>query len=109
MPVTHSRCNHSIDFGSVSVSSLFEFEDGSANATGNSWDSMSTDFYSGDESLAIFDGGGDKIPFIAGNSSGLIALGKFLIQMGMSDYWMAFTSISMRTSTQTNQKFSSLV
>lgn len=26
------------------------------------------------------------MPFISGNSSGLVALGKFLIQIGMSEY-----------------------
>ena len=64
---------------------VFEFEDGSAKATGNRWDGMSTDYYSGDEVLKIFDGGND-IPFISGNSSGFVALGKFLIQMVMSEY-----------------------
>jgi hypothetical protein len=64
---------------------IFDFEDGSANATGNRYDGMSTNYYSGDEVLKI-SGGGDTLPFIAGNSSGLVTLGKFLIQMGMSEY-----------------------
>jgi hypothetical protein len=64
---------------------IFEFEDGSAKSTGQRWDSMTTNFYSGDEVLHVF-GGGDTVPFISGNSPGLIALGKLLIQMGMSDY-----------------------
>lgn len=64
---------------------IFEFEDGSAKATGNRWDGMSTDYYSGDELLKI-SGGGDTVPFISGNSSGLVALGKFLLQIGMSEY-----------------------
>ena len=64
---------------------IFEFEDGSAKVTGDRHDSMSTDYYSGDEILRI-SGGGDTVPFVSGNSSGLIALGKFLIQIGMSEY-----------------------
>ncbi len=64
---------------------LFEFEDGSAKATGDRWDGMSTDYYLGDELLKV-SGRGDTVPFISGNSSGLIALGKFLIQIGMSEY-----------------------
>jgi len=64
---------------------IFEFEDGSAKATGNRWASMSTNFYSGDELLKV-SGGSDSVPFISGNSSGLVALGKFLIQIGMSEY-----------------------
>jgi hypothetical protein len=70
---------------------VFEFEDGSAKSTGERWDGMTTDFYTGDEALTIF-GGGDTVPFISGNSSGLIALGKLLIQMGMSDYRDGFHS-----------------
>ena len=64
---------------------LFEFEDGSAKATGNRWDGMSTDCYSGDERIKVSDGG-DSVLLISGNSSGLIALGKLLIQIGMSEY-----------------------
>ena len=64
---------------------IFEFEDGSAKSTGQRWDGMTTDFYSGDEVLQGL-GGGDTVPFISGNSAGLVALGKFLIQIGLSDY-----------------------
>jgi hypothetical protein len=64
---------------------IFDFEDGSAKSTGQRWDCMSTNFYSGDEVLRI-SGGGDTVPFISGNSSGLVALGKLLIQIGMSEY-----------------------
>ena len=64
---------------------IFEFEDGSAKATGQRWDGMSTNFYSGDEVLQI-SGGGDTVPLLSGNSAGLVALGKFLIQIGMSEY-----------------------
>ncbi len=64
---------------------IFEFEDGSAKSTGQRWDGMTTDFYSGDEVLQVL-GGADAVPFISGNSAGLIALGKFLIQIGMSNY-----------------------
>ena len=63
----------------------FEFEDGSAKSTGQRWDGMTTAFYSGDEVLRLSDDGNTP-PFISGNSAGLVALGKFLIQMGMSDY-----------------------
>lgn len=63
---------------------LFEFEDGSAKATGDQWDGMSTS-YSGDELIKIF-GGADNVPFISGNSSGLVKLGELLIQIGLSEY-----------------------
>ena len=46
---------------------------------------MSTDYYSGNEILKIF-GGGETVPFISGNSAGLVTLGKYLIQIGMSEY-----------------------
>lgn len=65
---------------------IFEFEDGSAQATGDRWDSMSTNYYSGDELLKISAGDDAAVPEISGNSSGLVTLGKFLIQMGMSEY-----------------------
>jgi len=64
---------------------VFEFEDGSPKSTGGRWDGMTTDFYSGDEVLQVL-GGVDTVPFISGNSAGLVTLGKFLIQIGMSDY-----------------------
>ena len=64
---------------------IFEFEEGSAKSTGQRWDGMTTDFYSGDEVLQV-SGGGDTVPFVSGNSAGLVALGKSLIQIGMSDY-----------------------
>jgi hypothetical protein len=63
---------------------FFEFEDGSAKSTGHRWDGMTSDFYTGDEVLQVVEGGDS--PFISGNSAGLVALGKLLIQIGMSDY-----------------------
>jgi hypothetical protein len=68
---------------------IFEFEDGSAKATGNRWDGISTDYYSGDEILKV-SVGDDTVPFISGNSAGLVALGKFLVQIGMSEYREGF-------------------
>jgi hypothetical protein len=35
---------------------IFEFEDGSAKSTGQRWDSMTTNFYTGDEVLQVFGG-----------------------------------------------------
>ena len=62
---------------------VFEFEDGSANATGKKHDGISMT-YSGDEHLARFEV--DGLPYIYGNPSGLVKLGELLIQIGMSEY-----------------------
>jgi hypothetical protein len=64
---------------------VFEFEDGSAKATGNRWDGMSMSYADGDHTLHV-SSEVDGIPTISGNSSGLISLGRLLIQMGMSEY-----------------------
>jgi hypothetical protein len=45
---------------------------------------MSTD-YSGDELLKV-SSRENTVSFISGNGSGLVTLGKFLIQIGMSEY-----------------------
>jgi hypothetical protein len=64
---------------------LFEFEDGSAKATGNKWDGMSISYAEGHNVIKVF-GQADGVPTISGNSSGLLTLGQMLIQMGMSEY-----------------------
>lgn len=79
----------------------FEFEDGSAKSTGQRWDGMTTAFYSGDEVLRVSEGG-NTAPIISGNSAGLVALGKFLIQIGMSDYRDGYTYISTKISMRTS-------
>jgi len=66
---------------------LVEFADGSAKATGARNDGISTS-YSGTEVLRSFEV--DGIPFISGNSAGLVKLGEILIQIGMSEYQNGF-------------------
>lgn len=66
----------------------FEFEDGSAKATGARSDGMATS-YSGDELIKVFQGP-EGVPFISGNGPGLIKLGEMLIQIGMSEYLNGF-------------------
>jgi hypothetical protein len=68
-------------------SHLVEFSDGSAKATGARHDSISIS-YTGDERLSRFEVNG--VPFIAGNSDGLVKLGELLIQVGLSDYDSGF-------------------
>ena len=68
---------------------ILEFEDESAKATGNRHDAI-TQVLSEDELLKRVSDYGDAAPFISGNSSGLVALGKLLIQMGMSEYGDGF-------------------
>lgn len=68
-------------------SHLVEFSDNSAKVTGAKNDSISTS-YSGDEKLSRFEVNG--VPFISGNSEGLVKLGELLIQVGLSDYGNGF-------------------
>lgn len=68
-------------------SHLVKFTDDSAKATGAKHDSISIS-YTGDESLAQFDVNG--IPFISGNSAGLVKLGELFVQIGLSDYANGF-------------------
>jgi hypothetical protein len=71
----------------VAKTHLVEFSDGSAKATGAQSDGISIS-YSGDELLRRFEVSG--IPFIHGNSAGLVKLGEILIQIGLSEYKNGF-------------------
>ncbi|MFY9745090.1 MAG: hypothetical protein WA891_11875 [Acidobacteriaceae bacterium] len=62
---------------------VIEFEDGSAKATGKKHDGI-TYPCSGDERLYLIHVEG--VPFISGNSQGLVTLGTVLIQIGTGDY-----------------------
>jgi hypothetical protein len=62
---------------------LVEFVDGSAKATGARNDGISMS-YSGDERFRRFEV--DGIPYLYGNSAGLVRLGEILIQIGLSEY-----------------------
>ena len=66
---------------------LLEFDDESANATGKRHDGI-TISYMGNESLKKMEVEG--IPFISGNSAGLLKLGEILVQMGLSNYKSGF-------------------
>ena len=66
---------------------LVEFRDQSAEATGKRNDAITLS-YLGNESLQRIDVNG--IPFIIGNSSGLVKLGEILIQLGLSKYKSGF-------------------
>jgi len=68
-------------------SHLVEFSDDLAKVTGTKHDSI---FIScaGDEKLNRSEVNG--VPFISGNSDGLVKLGELLIQLGLSDYGSGF-------------------
>jgi hypothetical protein len=66
---------------------LVEFEDKSASAAGARNDGISIS-YSGDELLRRTEV--DKVPFISGNSAGLVKLGEMLIQIALSGYKSGF-------------------
>ncbi len=68
-------------------SHLVEFTDDSAKVTGAKHDSISISC-AGGERLSRFEVSG--VPFISGNSDGLVKLGELLIQVGLSDYRSGF-------------------
>jgi hypothetical protein len=63
------------------------FSDGSAKATGARHDGISIS-YLGDEQVRRLEVNG--LPFISGNTAGLVKLGELLIQIGLSDYKSGF-------------------
>ena len=71
----------------MSKSHLVEFSDGSAKATGARNDGISLSI-SGNELLRKFEANG--LPYIYGNSAGLVWLGELLIQIGLSEYKNGF-------------------
>ncbi len=63
---------------------LVEFVDGSAKANGTQHDGISISYSDDETRLRMFDVNG--VPYIHGNSAGLVKLGEILIQIGLSEY-----------------------
>ena len=68
----------------MSKTHLIEFSDESAKATGAPHDRISISYPDDDVRLRMFDVNG--VPYLHGNSAGLVMLGEILIQIGLSEY-----------------------